>query len=74
VILARFEEDAVAGPDDRGGAALAPAQTDALGDVDVLAESVGVPRRAGTGRKWTIAAPTREGGAGVATVSMKTYR
>lgn len=55
VVLAGFEVDAVARPDDldRSPSALAPA--DALGDVDGLAIGVGVPCRAGTRREMHAA-------------------
>src|SRR5215204_1757611 len=46
VVLARFEEHTVAGPDDLDRSALALAQADALGDEDRLAVRVGVPRGA----------------------------
>jgi hypothetical protein len=51
VFLAGLEEDAIAGPNllDWPVTPLAPA--DALGDVDRLAERVGVPGRAGARRK-----------------------
>src|SRR3977135_624364 len=49
VVLAGLEEDAVAGADDLDRAAAPLAEADALGDVDVLAERVGVPGGAGSG-------------------------
>src|SRR5690242_2958190 len=51
VLLAGFEEDAVAGPDDLDRAAVALAAADALGDEDRLAVRVRVPRGAGAGRE-----------------------
>src|SRR3954465_10376738 len=42
VVLARLEEDAVAGAERLDGAALEPAEADALGDEDRLAVRVGV--------------------------------
>src|SRR5690242_4039059 len=51
VVLAGLEEDAVAGPDDLDGAALALAQADALRDEDRLAVGVGVPGGPGAGRE-----------------------
>jgi hypothetical protein len=73
VVLAGLEEHAVAGADDLDRAAAALAESESLGDEDGLAERVGVPcgPRA---RGWTLAAATRDGSMGVATVSMKTRR
>src|SRR3954452_1955139 len=51
VILARLEEDAVAGADLFDRAALALAAADALGDEDRLAVRVGVPGGARAGRE-----------------------
>src|SRR5690242_11492603 len=51
VVLTGLEEDAVAGPDDLDGAALALAQADALRDEDRLAVGVGVPGGPGAGRE-----------------------
>jgi hypothetical protein len=70
VILARLEEDAVAGPDHLDGLAAALAEADALGDVDRLAVRMVCHAVRAPGVKWTTAAPTRDGGDGVATVSM----
>jgi hypothetical protein len=72
VVLARLEEHRVAGPDDLDLSTPAIAETYALGDVDGLPVRVGVPRGSGTGVKWTLAAPRRDGSVGAATVSMKT--
>jgi hypothetical protein len=72
VVLSGLEEDAVAGLDGLDRAAPALAQADTFGDVDRLAERVGVPGRAGAGVKCTIAAPSREGGVGFVTASMNT--
>jgi hypothetical protein len=49
VVLAGPEEDTVAGSDLLNRAALTLAETDPLGDVDRLAERVGVPCGAGAG-------------------------
>ena len=70
VVLAGLEEHAVAGTDDLDRLPAALAEPDALGDVDGLAERVGVPRRRAPGVKWTVAACRRAGSDGVATVSM----
>src|SRR4051812_6564995 len=51
VVLARLEEDAVAGADVFDRAAFALAQADALGDEDRLAVRVGVPGGARAGRE-----------------------
>jgi hypothetical protein len=51
VVLAGFEEHAVAGADDLDGAAAALAATDPLEDVDRLSEGMGVPRRASAWRE-----------------------
>src|SRR5215218_5571783 len=51
VVLARLEEDAVAGADDLDRAALALAQADALRHPERLAEGVGVPGGAGAWRE-----------------------
>src|SRR5207247_2852237 len=51
VVLAGLEIDAVAGADDLDGTAAALAAADALGDVDRLAEGVGVPGGTGAGRE-----------------------
>src|SRR3954451_8408510 len=51
VVLARLEEDAVAGADDLDRAAFTLAQADALGDPDRLAVRVDVPRGARAGRE-----------------------
>jgi hypothetical protein len=69
VVLARLEEDAVAGLDGLDRAALALAEADAFGDVDGLAERVGVPGGAGAGVKWTSPPPRRAGATGAATAS-----
>ena len=70
VFLAGLEEDAIAGPNllDWPATPLAPA--DALGDVDRLAERVGVPGRAGARLKCTSAALARDSPVGAATVAM----
>lgn len=47
MVLAGFEEDAVAGPDDLNGSVLALAETDAFSDEDGLAVRVRVPGGAG---------------------------
>src|SRR3954471_1385203 len=49
MVLARLEEDTVAGADDFDRASLALAEADALGDPDRLAERVRVPCGARTG-------------------------
>jgi hypothetical protein len=51
VVLARFEEDAVAGTDDLDGPAFALTEADPLGDEDRLAVRVGVPGGARAGRE-----------------------
>src|SRR5215217_2087292 len=51
VVLARLEEHAVTGVDDLDRPSAALAAPDALGDVDGLAEGVGVPSGAGAGRE-----------------------
>src|SRR3954454_2097114 len=51
VVLARLEEDPVAGPDDLDWASLALAEADALGDEDRLSVGMCVPRGPRTGRE-----------------------
>jgi hypothetical protein len=51
VILARLEEDAVAGANHLDGLAAALAEADALGDVDCLAVRMGTPCGAGARRE-----------------------
>jgi hypothetical protein len=51
VVLARLEEDAVAGPDHLDRAARALAEADTLGDPDRLAMRVRVPGGARAGRE-----------------------
>ena len=72
VVLAGFEEDAVAGADHLDRTALALAQADALGDVDRLTVGVGVPGGAGARGEWTLAAANVELPAGAARASMYT--
>jgi hypothetical protein len=63
VLLARLEEDTVAGADDRDRAASVLGEADALRDVD--RQAVRAP-----GVKWTLLAFTRDEPAGAATESM----
>ena len=70
VILAGLEEDAVARTDDLDRPAAALAAADALGDVDGLAEGVGVPRGTGARGEVDAGGRQREGSEGVAIVSM----
>jgi hypothetical protein len=72
VVLIRLEEDAVAGADDLDRAALALAETDALGDPDRLPARVRVPGVRASGVKCTEAAPMDESSDGAATVSTYT--
>jgi hypothetical protein len=70
VVLARLEEDVVAGPDDLDRATLALAEADTLGAQIVwpcgwVCQAVRAP-----GVKWTAAAPTGEASPGAAIVSM----
>jgi hypothetical protein len=69
VAFAGLDVDAVTGTDalDRASAALA--ESDALGDVERLAEGWVCQAVRAPGAKWTPAAPRREGAEGVATVS-----
>jgi hypothetical protein len=49
--LAGLEEHAITGPDDLDRAAAALAEPDTLGDIDRLAEGMGVPCGSGAGRE-----------------------
>jgi hypothetical protein len=70
VVLARLDEDAVAGADHLDRAAFPLAEADALADPDRLPMRVRVPRGAAPGVKWTTAAPMREASDGLAIVSL----
>ena len=61
VLLARLEEDAVAGPDQLDRAAAALAEADALGDPDRLAVRVRVPGGARTRGEMNAVALGRAG-------------
>ena len=70
VLLARLEEDAVAGADDLDRAARALAEADALGDPDRLAVRVGVPRSSRARREVDAARARRDPFDGAAIASM----
>src|SRR3954451_24134153 len=61
VVLARLEEDAVAGPDLLDRTVFALAEADALGDEDRLAVRVGVPGGARAGREMDAGGRERGG-------------